>query len=93
MELHSDKLTELLGSEEAAQRFINMFKQHWPVQLAELENAMASGDWETVENSAHAMKSQCRYLGLTEAANLLQSIENQPKTQQDISILHQLLQH
>ncbi|MCC7466754.1 MAG: Hpt domain-containing protein [Saprospiraceae bacterium] len=91
MELHSDKLMELLGSEEAAQRVINMFKQHWPAQLAELENALASEDWETAENSAHAMKSQCRYLGLTDVADLLQSIENQPKNKHDLSLLHHLL--
>jgi HPt (histidine-containing phosphotransfer) domain-containing protein len=39
---------------------------------------LADQDWETVSNTVHGLKSQCKYLGLEDAADLLQKIENDP---------------
>ena len=90
MEIKTEYLRSLLGSEEAAQKFVNLFRQQLPGQLEALRQALAAGDWETASNTAHGLKSQCRYLSLNEAADLLQSLENDPKAEHDLSFLHQL---
>ncbi|HLP92789.1 MAG TPA: Hpt domain-containing protein [Saprospiraceae bacterium] len=87
MTLNTEKLVSLLGSEEAAQRFVEMFRQQWPEQLASMKQALANQDWENAGNIAHSLKSQCRYLGLDDLANILQNIENQPDAPQDLSLL------
>jgi HPt (histidine-containing phosphotransfer) domain-containing protein len=78
MNINTELLRKLLGSEEAAQRFVTLFQQQLPGQLEALRQAFAEQDWETLSNTAHGLKSQCKYLGLEEAADLLQKIENNP---------------
>lgn len=78
MNINTELLRKLLGSEEAAQRFVNLFVQQLPGQLDALSQAYTDQDWETLSNTAHGLKSQCKYLGLEEAADLLQKIENDP---------------
>lgn len=78
MNIHTERLRNLLGSEEAAQKFVNLFRQQLPGQLDALQNALTAGDWETAGNVAHGLKSQCRYMGLDAAADLLQQLENDP---------------
>lgn len=72
------RLSNLLGSDDAAARFIELFKQQLPAQLADLRAALESGDFESAGIVAHGLKSQCRYVGLDEAANLLQKLEENP---------------
>lgn len=78
MNINTELLRKLLGSEEAAQRFVTLFRQQLPGQLDMLRQAFANQDWETLSNTAHGLKSQCKYLGLEEAADLLQKMENDP---------------
>lgn len=79
MNINTERLLDLLGSESAVQRFVEMFRQQWPGQLSALRQALAEKDWETASHEAHALKSQCRYLGLDEWADTLQQIENEPE--------------
>ncbi|MBL7806741.1 MAG: Hpt domain-containing protein [Saprospiraceae bacterium] len=86
MTLNTEKLVSLLGSEDAARRFVEMFRQQWPEQFATLKQALADADWENASNTAHSLKSQCRYLGLDTLAETLQNIENQPNASHDLSL-------
>jgi hypothetical protein len=80
MNIKTDQLVALLGSEAAAQRFADMFLQGLPDQLGQLRKQLADSDWEAASNTAHALKSQCRYLGLdTEADDWLQRLEKDPQ--------------
>jgi len=90
MEIKTAYLRSLLGSEEAAQKFVNLFRQQMPGQIELLRKALVEGDWETASNTAHGLKSQCRYLGLDEAADFLQELENNPNVDHDLSLLNQL---
>lgn len=90
MNINTERLRQLLGSEEAAQRFVTLFRQQLPGQLETLQQALAQEDWETAGNTAHGLKSQCRYLGLDEAADQLQIIEDNPNAAQDLSFLSKL---
>jgi HPt (histidine-containing phosphotransfer) domain-containing protein len=78
MNINTEHLRSLLGSEEAAQRFVTLFQQQLPGQLDALRLAFEKQDWETLCNTAHGLKSQCRYMSLEEAADLLQKLENAP---------------
>jgi HPt (histidine-containing phosphotransfer) domain-containing protein len=90
MSINTERLRSLLGSEEAAQRFVALFRQQLPGQMDALRHALANSDWETASNTAHGLKSQCRYLGLDVAADLLQALENDPKAEHDLSLLDDL---
>lgn len=87
MQINTDRLQQLLGSEEAARRFVKMFEENLPMQVAALREALSSGNWETASNTAHGLKSQCRYLGLDHWADALQKIENNPEQAQDTSFI------
>ncbi|MBC7777046.1 MAG: Hpt domain-containing protein [Phycisphaerae bacterium] len=90
MNINTEHLRSLLGSEEAAQRFVTLFRQQLPQQLESLRQALSESDWDTASNTAHGLKSQCRYLGLDEAADSLQELENDPKMRQDLSFIDAL---
>ncbi len=78
MDINTEGLRNLLGSEAAAQKFVDLFRQQLPAQLEALHQALVQGDWEMASNTAHGLKSQCRYLGLDTAADFLQRLENAP---------------
>ena len=90
MKIKTQKLRELLGSEEAVQRFIDLFRQQLPAYLESLRKASVQADWETLSLSAHALKSQCRYLGLEDAANYLEQLEHQPDQPLDETLLNEM---
>lgn len=95
MNINTDRLCRLLGSEEAAQKFVTLFLQQLPGQLEDLQQAISAKDWASAGNLAHGLKSQCRYMSLDAAADLLEQIESTPSAQpqSSLQILHNLLHH
>jgi HPt (histidine-containing phosphotransfer) domain-containing protein len=76
---HLHHLRALLGNDDALMaRFVGIFKNQTPDQMAALRHFWENGDWENAANTAHAIKSQCRYFGLETEAALCQQIENAP---------------
>lgn len=72
-------LRSLLGHDDAlVARFVGIFKSQTPDQMAALRAFWENGDWENTANTAHAIKSQCRYFGLEAEAALCQYIEDEP---------------
>jgi HPt (histidine-containing phosphotransfer) domain-containing protein len=72
-------LLELFDQNEAfVVRVLQVFKDQTPLQMDALRTAIEHGDTENASILAHNIKSQCHYLGLTEAASLCQSLENAP---------------
>lgn len=59
-------------------RVLLIFKEQVPIQIAELRTALDQQDFETASISAHNIKSQSNYLGLTDMVELCQSIEDEP---------------
>lgn len=70
-----DYLKKLLGDENIVARFLELFRQQMPVQLADLQNQIAGQDWENAGATAHAIKGQLRYLREEEAAELAYRLE------------------
>lgn len=69
-------LKDLLGSEEMALRFLAIFKEQAPKELASIRQSAAAGNWKEASIAAHGLKSQLRYLSLTSEANLASNLEN-----------------
>lgn len=82
MKYNTEHLRNLLGSEASAQKFVALFEQQLPVQMETLRQSFSNADWETASNVAHALKSQCRYMGLDDVAALLQQLEDNPQDPQ-----------
>lgn len=86
-------LRALLGNDDAlVARFVGIFKNQTPDQMAALRSFWENSDWENTANTAHAIKSQCRYLGLETEAALCQHIENEPAAQEVAEWLAELEQ-
>lgn len=95
MNINTEQLRSLLGSEEAARKFVILFRQQLPGQLEALRQALAEQDWASAGIVAHGLKSQCRYLGLDVAADTLQKVENDPSAilNDELKTMHAMLEH
>ncbi len=86
-------LKNLMGDNEAmVQKFLDIFKNQTPVQLEELEHYLNSKDWKNASNVAHAIKSQCKYLGLETIADLAYQIESNTESEIDLESQKQLFE-
>lgn len=71
-----DKMKSLLGgSDELVDQCISIFKQETPSQLSNLLYAVQNTNWEQASIIAHTIKSQCKYLFLTNIAEDAFTIE------------------
>jgi HPt (histidine-containing phosphotransfer) domain-containing protein len=68
-------LQNLLGDPAMVARFLAIFREQAPLQLAELRRCAPAGDWQAASIAAHGLKSQLEYLGMKEEAALAASIE------------------
>ncbi|MFZ1748668.1 MAG: Hpt domain-containing protein [Saprospiraceae bacterium] len=70
------RLESLLASDpKLVTKFLSIFKNQTPDQLNTLSVAVADGNWDQASITAHAIKSQCKYVGLDELADFAQNIE------------------
>jgi len=60
---------------ELAMQFLEMFRGKASAAISEMPGLAANGDWKALSNSAHKMKSQCRYVGAVSLADLAANIE------------------
>lgn len=70
------KLKSLLANDEKkVEKYLTMFKTQSPELIAQIKNGVSDGNTAQVCIAAHTLKSQCRFLGLEEIAELSSSIE------------------
>lgn len=74
--MNFERLYELLGDEQMVKKFLAMFCEQTPQQLKTMKDSATAGEWEMVSVTAHAIKSQLRYLGLDELAESAWKIES-----------------
>ncbi len=80
-------LKNLLGNDEMAARFLNIFREQAPLQMDQLSQCAEAADWEGASIAAHGLKSQLRYLGLEAAAGMAYEIEKQGETGNNVTEL------
>lgn len=73
--IHRDKLIQLLGDAQLADKYIELARKELPAQLEKLEQAITDHDWPAAAVVAHGLKSQVDYLGLDACAAQAQEIE------------------
>ncbi len=75
------KLKALLANDEKkVKQYLSLFKAQMPVHLEQLQNCLEKGELEQVSILAHDLKSQFRYLGLEQIAEIAYAIEQQAET-------------
>ena len=72
---------------------IDMFKSQTPLYIADLEAAIAAGEWEKAAGFAHKIKPTLSYVGREDARGHLQYIENSAKEQKDLSEMPGAFKH
>lgn len=81
------KLETLLGGNpQMVQRFLDIFKCQTPEQLKLLKDSVAEKNWDQASITAHAIKSQCNYLGLEEIAEFAYKIEQLTEKKQQLDL-------
>ena len=69
------QLKQLMGDDTRVAKFLAIFASEIPRQLQVMKQAVNSGDMEEVSNTAHAIKSQVKYLNAHDVADLALRIE------------------
>jgi signal transduction histidine kinase/CheY-like chemotaxis protein len=69
------RLRENIGDETLVREILHIFTEETPKQLATLESAIQKGDTATIEQVAHTLKGELRYLGIADAAAQAQDLE------------------
>ena len=83
-----NRLEELLhGNKELIEKFIHIFKAQTPVQLSALDKSVHEEDWSQVSITAHAIKSQCKYMGLDKIADHAYKIELLSENQEQLNLI------
>ena len=82
------KLETLLGDDsKMVQRFLEIFKTQTPKQLNLLIESVAKKNWDQASITAHAIKSQCKYLGLEEMAEHAFKIEQLTEEKKQLELM------
>lgn len=66
--------------EKMVQKFIQLFCDAVPTDMSKLKTYIDEGQTEMMQITAHAIKSQCAYLGLEECRTLALRIEESNQT-------------
>ena len=64
------------GDKQFVKQMLDSFNKTTRKGLVEMQQAVLSGEWESVANLAHKMLSPCRHIGAMDLYNLLGRIEN-----------------
>ncbi len=78
---YSSLLKTLANDQKRVDRFVQLFATEAPILLKELEAAISVSDFEKINRHTHTLKSQCRYLGLTEVATIAERLEQEAEHQ------------
>jgi len=69
-------LREQVGSGDALERFVALFKAHTPTKLAQLHEAVEEGNEEAVRQIAHSLKGSAASLGAVRMAAVCRELES-----------------
>jgi HPt (histidine-containing phosphotransfer) domain-containing protein len=70
-----ESLATQMGGEQALGRIIAMYTGKLPAELEQLRSALVDGDLETVQSSAHRLKSSSGQLGARRLSVMLGGLE------------------
>ena len=79
------------GNKEKIVKYINLFLQACPDQLAKMNNCLAQKDYPGLRAAAHTLKPQVIYMGMKKAEELVKGIESMAGEQRDVEQLPGML--
>ena len=82
--------TFLANDKKKVQQFLDIFKTQTPEQLKSLKKNVVKKDWEQISITAHAIKSQCQYLGLERIAGMAFEIEQLAEDKRQLELIPEL---
>lgn len=79
------------GNPDKIKKYISMFLNYCPGQLEEMKNQLEAGNYDGLRGTAHALKPQITYMGISEGEELIKKIENLAGTKTDVGTLPGML--
>ena len=79
------------GNKEKIAKYINLFLQACPEQLARMNEKLAEKDYPGVRAAAHTLKPQVIYMGMKRGEEMVKRIESMAGEQRDVDQLPGLL--
>ena len=79
------------GNPEKIKKYISMFLNYAPGQLSMMKDQLATGNYDGLRGTAHAMKPQITYMGIQGGEELIKQIETMAGTKTDVERLPDLL--
>jgi HPt (histidine-containing phosphotransfer) domain-containing protein len=93
-----DRLTNLTflnsftgGNPEKIKKYISMFLTYCPGQLATMKEQLASGNYDGLRGTAHALKPQITYMGIQGGEDLIKKIESMAGAKSEVEKLPDML--
>lgn len=80
------------GNKDKIAKYVNMFLQACPEQLAKMNSLLADGDYAGIRATAHALKPQITYMGMKTGEVLIKEIEQIAGEQKEVDRLQSLLE-
>jgi HPt (histidine-containing phosphotransfer) domain-containing protein len=75
------------GNKEKMAKYINLFLQHAPVLVSQMDSNLQNSDWASLKTASHTLKSQFSYMGAAEAQSLALQIEKNAGEQNNLDLL------
>ncbi|HYV93442.1 MAG TPA: Hpt domain-containing protein [Chitinophagales bacterium] len=75
------------GNNELMKKFINSFLERTPVAIKAMDEQLAAKDFHGLSRSAHSLKPQFSYAGMSKASELVRAIEESAKEMHDVETI------
>ena len=79
------------GNKEKIAKYINLFLQACPEQLAKMNERLAERDYPGLRATAHTLKPQVIYMGMKKGEEMVKRIESMAGEQRDVEQLPALV--
>ncbi len=79
------------GNTDKMKKYISMFLNYCPGQLEEMKTQLEAGNYDGLRGTAHALKPQITYMGISGGEELIKKIENLAGTKTDVGLLPEML--
>jgi hypothetical protein len=79
------------GNADKKKKYISMFLNLCPGQLNQMNSHLNAGNYDGLRGTAHALKPQITYMGISGGEDLIKKIESMAGTKTDVEKLPEML--
>lgn len=81
------------GDGAKIKKYVGMFLNMAGPSLTQMEQSCQAQDWSALKTTSHSLKSQMKYMGMTEAAAIAQKIEDICSNSIGLEAIPEMLSH